>query len=84
MDAHDPSRHVSFIVQVKDQRRTDEVANAIRARGLNVERVLRSVGVVGVSGPAELRSAIVGVPGVGMVREESSFDLPPFDERVPQ
>ncbi len=84
MDPHHPDKHVTFIVQVKDQAQTENVANALRAKGLNIERVLRSVGIVGGTGPKALHEAISAVPGVGRVREEMSFQLPPFDDRVPQ
>ncbi|MHC9419811.1 hypothetical protein ACYZX9_14575 [Sphingomonas citri] len=84
MEITHSEREVTFIVQVKDQSQTDSVAEALQEKGLHVQRVLRTLGVVGGTGPRTLSRVISGIPGVGMVREDDGgFYTPPPSEAVP-
>lgn len=74
----------SFIVTVGDPQVMDEVAIAIKALGLYVERVMKRTGVLGVRGAASLLQQIAALPGVSHVRAEYEFQLPPLDDEIPQ
>lgn len=74
----------SFIVTVVDPQVMDEVAIAIKALGLNVERVMKRTGVLGVRGATSLHHQIAALPGVKHVRAEHEFQLPPLHDETPQ
>lgn len=75
---------MNFVVQVEDRSATAEIASELEAMGLNVERVLARVGVVGGSGPKSLEGEMLHLKGVKGVRAEGAFRLPPMDGRIPQ
>ena len=75
---------MNYIVQIDRAHSAETVAGQLRDRGLNVERVLPRVGVVGGNGPRTLAASLRGVAGVSLVREEGGVQLPPFDPKVPQ
>ncbi|UOY02313.1 hypothetical protein [Blastococcus sp. PRF04-17] len=60
----------------------DQVAEALRARGMEVAQVLDGLGIITGSAPAESRSALTDVEGVASVDEELSYQLPPPDAPV--
>jgi hypothetical protein len=60
----------------------DEVAAALRARGMHVEQVLDGIGIITGSAPDDRRSALAGVEGVASVDQELAHQLPPPDSPV--
>ena len=60
----------------------DRVAEALRARGMEVEQVLDGLGIIPGSAPAGSRSALTAVEGVASVDEELTHQLPPPDAPV--
>ncbi len=55
----------------------DQVADRLRAAGMNVEQVLPTVGIItGVVNTAQ-RPAIAATPGVAAVEDETSFQIAP-------
>ena len=61
----------------------DRVAEALRARGMEVEQVLDGLGIITGSAPPDSRSALTGVEGVVSVDEQLTHQLPPPDSAVP-
>lgn len=55
----------------------EEVAQQLRARGMRVERVLYSVGIITGCAPDQDCSALGAVEGVGSVDEQQHFRIPP-------
>lgn len=74
----------SFIVTVRDSRLIDDIVFELEALGLNVERVMKRAGVLGVRGPTSLLQQIAALPGVKHVRAEHEFQLPPLHDEIPQ
>jgi hypothetical protein len=60
----------------------DKVAEALRARGMEVQQVLDGLGIITGSAPEESRSALTDVEGVASVDEELSYQLPPPDAPI--
>jgi hypothetical protein len=60
----------------------DEVADALRARGMQVEQVLGALGIITGSVPDDSRPALADVEGVVSVDEELTHQLPPPDSAV--
>ena len=79
-----PTPQVNYLVQIERSRSAETVAAALRDCGLNVERVMSTVGVVGGHGPRALAPALREVSGVRTVREEGGFQLPPAGSGTPQ
>jgi NifB/MoaA-like Fe-S oxidoreductase len=71
-------------VKVRDRESINEIVSDLNALGFHVERVMKRVGVVGGRGPACLAREMATVPGVELVREEGSFQLPPLHGALPQ
>ena len=71
-----------LLVSVADGHRIEDVVAALEAAGLQVEKVLRGVGVVVGTCDDEYRSALSGVPGVGSVEADREIRLPPPDSDV--
>lgn len=76
--------NVRYVIKVDKDHSVEGVADGLRARGLEIERVLKRFGIVGGHGPSNLRTALSGTPGVSSVREEGSFQLPPMNGAIPQ
>jgi hypothetical protein len=74
--------HVSVTVDDGHQESLDGVVENLRARGLEVEQVLGSLGIVTGSAPAESLDALRGVEGVASVDEQLTHQLPPPDSPV--
>lgn len=74
----------SFIVTVRDSRLIDDIVFELEALGLNVERVMKRAGVLGVRGATSLLQQIAALPGVKHVRAEHEFQLPPLHGEIPQ
>ncbi len=60
----------------------DGVVQSLQARGLQVEQVLGTIGIVTGSAPADAIEALRGVEGVDSVDEQLSYRLPPPDSPV--
>ena len=58
----------------------DEVAEALRERGMQVEQVLPSVGIV--TGSVQDVAALNSVPGVVSVDLEEGIDIGPPDQEI--
>ncbi|MGY1695206.1 MULTISPECIES: hypothetical protein [unclassified Geodermatophilus] len=73
-----------FSVTVDDGHRADldEVARALRDSGLQVDRVLGTLGLITGRAPADARPALLAVPGVSSVDEQLRVQLPPPDAPV--
>lgn len=59
-----------------------EVAEALRQNGMEVEQVLDAVGIITGSVPEGLEESLAAVDGVASVNPESPFELPPPDADV--
>jgi len=58
----------------------DEVAEGLRERGMQVDQVLASVGIV--TGSAQDVAALNSVPGVASVDLEEGIDIGPPDQEI--
>lgn len=71
----------NIVITVDDDYLSDiqKVAKQLRSRGMVVDDVLESIGIISGSGAAaDLRS----VPGVANVEEQTHFQLPPPDAPI--
>ncbi|SFN34201.1 hypothetical protein SAMN05216207_101313 [Pseudonocardia ammonioxydans] len=66
-----------LLVSVADGHGIDDVATALDAAGLQVEKVLRGVGVIVGSCDESRRAALAEVAGVGAVEPDREVRLPP-------
>jgi hypothetical protein len=73
-----------YLVEVSDSRRVEAVTADLKEIGVHVQRIMPRLGMIDAHGPAAAFQAIRKVPGVNGVREDGYFQLPPFDERIPQ
>ena len=71
---------VSVSVDDEHVNAIDEVADQLRERGMRVDRVLQSVGIV--TGSAQDVTALSAVPGVLSVDPEQRFDIGPPDQEI--
>ncbi|WP_336032773.1 hypothetical protein [Geodermatophilus sp. FMUSA9-8] len=60
----------------------DAVASALRESGMQVERVLGSLGLITGSAPPGARPSLLAVEGVTSVDEQLRYSLPPPDAPV--
>ncbi|MGY1649639.1 hypothetical protein [Geodermatophilus sp. SYSU D01119] len=60
----------------------DAVASALRDSGMQVERVLGSLGLITGSAPPDARPGLLAVEGVTSVDEQLRYSLPPPDAPV--
>ncbi len=60
----------------------DAVARALRDSGMQVDRVLGSLGLITGRAPADARPSLLAVEGVTSVDEQLRFSLPPPDAPV--
>jgi len=74
--------HLSVTVDDGHLPAIDEVADALRARGMHVEQVLDALGIITGSVPDDRRPALADVEGVASVDEELTHQLPPPDSAV--
>ena len=72
-------RRVSVSVDDAHVDTIGDVAEALRHRGMEVEQVMGSLGIISGSVPEETRSELLGVEGVASVDESHGFQLPPPD-----
>ena len=71
-------------VSVDDEHleQVDGVAEELKSAGMKVEQVLGSVGIITGSVEAERRADLAGLPGVGSVEDENTFQIPPPDAEI--
>jgi hypothetical protein len=74
--------HLSVTVDDEHVPAIHAVADALRARGMQVEQVLDGLGIITGSAPADSRPALTGVEGVVSVDEQLTHRLPPPDSAV--
>jgi hypothetical protein len=60
----------------------DEVADQLRAAGMNVAQVLGGVGIITGSVDSDRRADLEHLPGVTAVEAEHTFVIPPPDSEV--
>ena len=60
----------------------DAVARALRESGMQVDRVLGTLGLITGQAPADARASLLAVEGVTSVDEQLRFQLPPPDAPV--
>ncbi|MGY1712688.1 hypothetical protein ACI8AC_24570 [Geodermatophilus sp. SYSU D00758] len=77
-----PPARISVTVDEVHRDRLDAVARALTASGMQVERVLGSLGVITGRAPAGTRPALLAVEGVASVDEQLQVRLPPPDAPV--
>jgi hypothetical protein len=58
---------------------TQEVADALRHNGMDVDQVLDAVGIITGSVPEGGEELLAAVEGVASIDRQSSFELPPPD-----
>ncbi|NOJ59486.1 ketohydroxyglutarate aldolase [Arthrobacter sp. 260] len=75
---------MNFTVTVQDSHRSEiqDVAERLRARGLEVDRVLEAVGMITGSAPEDRQAELEAVDGVSSVDGEVRFLLPPPDSDI--
>ena len=59
-----------------------EVAAELRTKGMQVDQVLKEVGVISGSVPEDMRQALEAVSGVEAVEEAKNFQIPPSDSDI--
>jgi len=76
---------VAYSVTVDDAHLavTQAIAGEIRARGVEVDRVIAAAGAIRAIGDARAAEAIRRIEGVLAVTPEPRCDLPPIDEDIP-
>ncbi len=74
----------SITVTVDDDHvgRIDDLANQLRAAGMQVHQVLGVVGIITGAVTDAARPAIAQVPGVASVENQQGFQLPPPDSDI--
>ncbi len=73
---------VELSVTVDDEHPVEEVAEKLRARGMDVAQVHEGIGVITGSAPDEVRQDLAGVEGVASVDESLTHQRPPPDAPV--
>lgn len=71
-----------LLVSVADGHGIDDVVNGLQTAGLQVEKVLRAVGVVVGTCDDDQRRALTEVTGVGSVEPDREIRLAPPDSDV--
>lgn len=74
--------HLSVTVDDGHRPAINEVAEALRARGMQVEQVLDGLGIITGSVPDDNRPVLTDVEGVVSVDEQLTHQLPPPDSAV--
>jgi hypothetical protein len=75
-------RHVTVTVAGSHAGALEDVAEALRAAGLEVEQVLGALGVITGSAEESALASIEALPGVASVEEQTTFQLAPPDADV--
>jgi len=76
-------RQVTVTVADSHVAQIDELAQALRDAGMEVDGILRAIGVITGSLPAEQQlGSIESLPGVAAVEEQKTFRLAPPDADV--
>jgi hypothetical protein len=76
------NEHITVQVDDDHVARLDGVADQLRAAGMKVEQVLRTIGIITGSVPSERRAGLDSVPGVASIESEHTFQLPSPDSDV--
>ena len=90
MPSQDPSKapldekSVELVIRIAQGFDLPVVAEQLRRSGIKVERELKRARLLGATVPLHLVDFVEKTPGVSLVRESRSFQLPPFHEDVPQ
>ncbi|MGH3788775.1 MAG: hypothetical protein ACRDRG_20000 [Pseudonocardiaceae bacterium] len=74
----------SITITVDDDHvgRINDLANQLRAAGMQVHQVLGAAGIITGAVPDAQRPAIAQVPGVASVENQQEFQLPPPDSDI--
>jgi hypothetical protein len=73
-----------ILVDRDKRKQIDAVAENLSKAGLQVDRKMSLTGVISGKAPAEKLESLRKVEGVAELREESVYELPPMDEKIPQ
>ena len=78
-----PGKSKPIIVTVSDEALSDiqRIADNLKAKGMNVDRVMSMTGVISGSSPPSRLPALKKISGVASVEEELSAELPPVDSK---
>jgi hypothetical protein len=60
----------------------DELADRLRAAGMEVDEVHRPIGIITGSVSSSARHSLQKLPGVAAVEDETTFQLPPPDADI--
>ncbi len=75
-------KDVTVTVDDVHRERIEEVAEHLRAAGMQVQQVHSTIGVVTGVMPEGRRDEIADVPGVANVEDQDVFQLPPPDAEI--
>jgi hypothetical protein len=78
----DGSRAVTVTVADSHLAQIEEIADRLRAAGMQVEQVLATIGVITGTVPAAQLSALHAVEGVAAIEQQTRFQIPPPDAEV--
>lgn len=76
--------NVELLVYVLSRDLVAKVAKRLKRAGVCVERELPLSGIVGIRAPRARIGELERLPGIKLVREAETFQLPPFSENFPQ
>ncbi|HEX6699123.1 MAG TPA: hypothetical protein VF101_00170 [Gaiellaceae bacterium] len=60
----------------------DQLADSLRAAGMEVDQVLRPIGIITGSVSEAARQSLHGLPGVAAVEDETTFQIPPPESEI--
>lgn len=78
---------ISLSITIDDAHlgQTEAIARAVRACGLEIQRIVPEAGAIQATGQAECDlDAVRRISGVQRVRRERSYQLPPMTGSIPQ
>ena len=77
---------IGLMIMLEDasQSKIEEVARSVERSGVQVQQTLPHLGTIIGRGDASKINQVREIAGVEFVRPESSFQLPPMDETIPQ
>lgn len=72
------------VVTVHDDQldHVEEVADQLRGAGMRIDQVLGEIGVITGSLPEDRRAAVLSMPGIAAVENETTFQVPPPDSEI--
>lgn len=73
---------VTVTIDDEHRDRIDEIAAELRRGGMRVDQVLRAIGAICGSVPADRRTVLGSVAGVASVEDATVFQLPPPDSDI--